>query len=385
MSQQLKLEDTNMANHGSKEHRAMRKDAAKKEKAWDNVGKEKGIQIWRIEKFQVKSWPKDHYGEFFSGDSFIILHSMIDEEGKKTYDVFFWLGNQTSQDEAGTAAYKTVELDDLLGDLPVQYREVQGNETKKFLDLFPKMTILEGGVDSGFRVLKPQEYKPRLLHVTGYAQHIQVYQVPIDVQSLNNHDSFVLDAGTKLFQFNGKKSSSWEKRKANAIMDEIQAQRYGKVKESYIIDGLDDKGSPLIEEFWEFFGGRPDSIAEAEASGKKQDKQQKTVLSLHQISNASGVMEVTEVCKGKLDKSKLNSDDAFIVDAGVQLYVWVGKNSNKAELREAMKYATEYLIQQGRNATIPMARVCEGNEPADFWAAFSGNAPGGRAANSEKW
>ena len=121
-----KLEDSNMANYGSEEHKEMRKDAAKKEKAWANVGQEKGLQIWRIEKFKVKHWPKDKYGEFYGGDSYIILHTKENDEGKKEYDVFFWLGAETSQDEAGTAAYKTVELDDYLGDEPVQYREVQG-------------------------------------------------------------------------------------------------------------------------------------------------------------------------------------------------------------------------------------------------------------------
>ena len=43
-----------------------------------------------------------------------------------------------SQDEAGVAAYKTVELDESLGGAPVQHREVQNHESKLFISHFPK-------------------------------------------------------------------------------------------------------------------------------------------------------------------------------------------------------------------------------------------------------
>jgi gelsolin len=381
MAEQAKLEDSNMANYGSKEHREMKKNAAEKEPAWKGAGAEAGVQVWRIEKFKVKHWPKEKYGEFFGGDSYIILHTKLTDEGKKEYDVFFWLGGETSQDEAGTAAYKTVELDDLLGDEPVQYREVQGNESKKFLDIFPKMTVMAGGVESGFNHVKPTEYKPRLMHVTGYKQKVQVYEVPLSVDSLNDSDCFVLDNGLTIFQFNGTKCSAWEKRKAAAIVQGLKASRLGKVNNEYVIDGLQDKGNKLIEDFWNLLGGRPKSIKDEE----ELKEPPKVVLSMHHVSDASGKMTIKEVCKGKLEKSALVSDDAFIIDAGGMLFVWIGSGANKSEKLRAMEFATEYLASQGRPPNVPIARVMEGKEPAEFWEVFAGKAVGGRNQDAKKW
>ena len=364
-----KLDDSNLANYGGKEHHQAVKNAAKKDKAWKNVGKKKGIQIWRVENFRIKSWPERRYGEFFSGDSYIILHTMVSDTGKKTYDAFFWLGAETTQDEAGTAAYKTVELDEILGDEPVQYREVQGNETKKFLDLFPKVTILSGGVDSGFRHVSPKKYKPRLLHVCGYKKHVQVYQVPLKTESLNNSDSFVLDCGLKIFQFNGNYASAWEKRKANAIVDELQASRLGKVEKTFIIDGLQDNGDNMINQFWTYFGGKPDKITK---EVEEKEVPQSMELSLHHISDASGVMEINEVCRGDLDKTKLDSMDTFILDGGGMIFAWIGKGSTKAEKREAMQYGIRYLNNTGRSQNVPICRVLEGKEPKQFWDCFNG-------------
>ena len=81
------------------------------------------------------------------------------------------------QDEAGTAAIKTVELDAALGGRAVQYREVQGHETDKFLSYFkPCIIPMEGGVASGFKPVEVDKVEPRLFVVKG-RRAVRVTQV----------------------------------------------------------------------------------------------------------------------------------------------------------------------------------------------------------------
>ena len=55
-------------------------------------------------------------------------HDRNEGEDELNYDLHFWIGKYSTQDEYGTAAYKTVELDTLLDDKPVQHREVSSHD-----------------------------------------------------------------------------------------------------------------------------------------------------------------------------------------------------------------------------------------------------------------
>jgi hypothetical protein len=41
--------------------------------AFDNVGQEPGLEIWRIEDFEAVPYDKANYGKFHVGDSYIVL------------------------------------------------------------------------------------------------------------------------------------------------------------------------------------------------------------------------------------------------------------------------------------------------------------------------
>jgi gelsolin len=49
-----------------------------------------------------------------SGDSYILL-ATTSKGASREWAIHFWLGAETTADEAGTAAYKAVELDEALG------------------------------------------------------------------------------------------------------------------------------------------------------------------------------------------------------------------------------------------------------------------------------
>jgi gelsolin len=41
----------------------------------------------------------NEYGCFYSGDSYLVMNTKIDDEGTKSMNLYYWLGESTSQDE----------------------------------------------------------------------------------------------------------------------------------------------------------------------------------------------------------------------------------------------------------------------------------------------
>jgi gelsolin len=360
------LADSNIANLGSDLDKKIRQAAAQTEKAWTNAGKEVGLQIWRIEKFTVQSVPKDTYGTFYSGDSYIVLNTYKKKDSPKLcWDVHFWLGKFTTQDEAGTAAYKTVELDDLLGGDPVQHREVQGHESDLFLSYFKnEIKILEGGVDSGFKHVEPEKYRPRLLHLKG-KRKVRVTEVELSHKSLNSGDVFILDGGLKIYQWNGSKSGPQEKMKGAQLSRALADERKGLPR----ITVFEETGKDLAD-FWTLLGGQG-PVKSAEEGGDDLEAEKGSEARLFRLSDASGSMTFTEVAKGgAIKKNLLDPNDVFILDNGAEVFAWIGTGASVDEKKKAMSFAQDYLTKYKRPLYTPISRILQGGENEVFYASF---------------
>ena len=352
--QVLKLEDSNMAYMGSELEQKVRHAAAEKEDAWKGVGQEPGLVIWRIEKFQVVPWPKEEYGSFYSGDSYIVLHT-YKKNDKLFWNAHMWVGTFTTMDEAGTAAYKVVELDDLFHREIVLFREVQGFESEVFVCYFKTIRVMDGGIESGFRKVPVETYRPRLLHIRKCKSGFRVSEVPLTTDSMNSGDCFILDSGLILYNWTGSLANAFEKFRAASMCQDIISERNGKGRQVNLTEGTDAN-----EDFWKLLGGKGEIKA---ATAVTDDSLKSFDSKMFQLSDASGELVLKPV---KLTKDSLTTDDVFIVDLGIELMIWIGKNSTTNEKKSSLGFAQQHLQDNNRPSHIPFCCMSEGRESFRF-------------------
>jgi len=347
----IPVADSNMADVGSDEDKAVRKAAANSEPAWAGAGQAPGVQVWRIEQFQVVPYPKTSYGEFYSGDSYIVLHTFKDADSPKLiHNIHFWLGEKTTTDEMGTAAYKTVELDDLLDGEPTQHREVQGHESQQFRSLFPQLAYLEGGVATGFHHVAEGAYQCKLLRVRKTSTNgVRIKDVTLNRSSLNHGDCFILDTGTVIYVWEGAEASPLEKVAANEAAENIEGQRDGKAKATHDVD----------DGFWEHLGGEGDIAPASAATDKIPDRDPGEGV-LYALSDTTGSLQTKEVARGDLGAGMLDTNNVMMLDTDAEIFLWVGAGASPGESRNSMATAMAYLKINNKPLHTPIHLYKEG-------------------------
>ncbi|AQL06532.1 Villin-2 [Zea mays] len=329
------------------------------EPAFQGAGHKPGTEIWRIEDFKPVPLPKSDYGKFYCGDSYITTC----KGGAYLFDIHFWIGKDSSQDEAGTAAIKTVELDSMLGGRAVQHREPQCYESDKFLSYFkPCIIPMEGGFASGFKKPEVDKFETRLYICKG-KRAIRVKEVPFARSSLNHDDVFILDTENKIYQFNGANSNIQERAKALEVIQHLKEKYHDGVCAVAIVDDGKLQAESDSGEFWVVFGGFA-------PIGKKAVSDDDVVLEttsprLFSISNGQLKLEDTVLTKSILENTK-----CFLLDCGAELFVWVGRVTQVEDRKAASAAVEKFIIKENRPKTTRITQVIQGFENHTFKSKF---------------
>jgi hypothetical protein len=66
----------------------------------------------------------------------------------------------------------------------------------------------------------------------------------------------------------------------------------------------------------------------------------------------------------------LQSGDAFILDTGFAIFIWIGQGASQSEKVSAFPYAQKYLKDYKRPPVLPITRYAEGKEARSFLELF---------------
>ncbi|XP_076064195.1 advillin-like isoform X2 [Oratosquilla oratoria] len=359
---------------------------AVKDPAFFNIPQQTtGFLVWRVENLGLTAMAREQFGKFHRGDSYLVL--AMAEPGKALLasdpprparssldiHIHFWLGSETSQDEAGVAAIKAVELDVLLGGSPVQHRETEGSESKKFLSYFKSgIRVLKGGVASGFRHVT-DDFKPTLYHCKGKRTCVVRELNEVSWGAMNDGDVYVLDTKTIMFVWTGRTSNNMEKIQGAKFAGSLREEHGG--GSVVVIEDGQEQGLPEDEKkaFNQHLPLNNKQVIPATKAPKDEAVARRLCeeLKLFKCSDADGTLKVTEVKHGPLFQTDLDSNDSFIVDNGRDgIWVWVGKRATAKERQEAMRNAQGFVKKKEYPQSTPVTRVIDGGEPGDFKTLF---------------
>ncbi|KAM3618976.1 uncharacterized protein V6R79_001194 [Siganus canaliculatus] len=332
--------------------------------AFDNAGKKPGLQVWRVEKMDLKLVPPALHGQFFTGDSYVLLNTI--SVSPPNYSVHSWIGKDASPDEKGAAPIFMAQLDHSLDYAARQFSEFQGQESRTLRNYFPSGIIYKrGGVASGFKHVV-ESHENRLLHVKG-RRHIRANEVDLSWKSFNNGDSFIIDLGKNIYQWSGRKTNSYERLKSVKLAIGIRdIERHSRAKLHIIEEGYEP------EEVLQVLGPKPE-LPEATHDDLTADKKSKSTASLYLISDATGSMKTTLVAdKSPFKQGDLSQKECYILDNGLnnQIYLWKGKDANTEERKAALGAAQKFIEVKNYSEKCQIQVMPAGGETIFFKQFF---------------
>ncbi|EGC37711.1 hypothetical protein DICPUDRAFT_46298 [Dictyostelium purpureum] len=272
-------------------------------------------------------------------------------------------------------------------------RWIEGLEAarKRSIDIIKMFGINEKEVLSSSEISHEEENLARFLDINAIKngkqkvliqvkgkRKIRVRVVKLSSSSLNTHNSFILDAGPRIFVWAGSKASRVNKAKALDFANRIrQKERGGK---STLIQFDENRGDDQSMDFWDILGGKPTSPIATTPTPEEQDAENiKTSIYRIGLDSKKNSLRARLAWEGSdwrlPNKEILNTKFVFVIDCVSEIFIWVGKESSSMQRKMAIKVALVLQAQSDRTDWTKITRVNEFGENNLFKEKFA-NYPG---------
>ncbi|KAJ3013051.1 hypothetical protein HKX48_005942 [Thoreauomyces humboldtii] len=386
-----------------------------------DIGHRVGVTVFRIEALKPVLVPSSQAGLFCIADCYIVLHSTPrhatsspnkyadnedEEETMMNHHIYVYIGTRAEIDKRFCAAMFSTGLRNWIYASRNVERETSGDESAEFLALFgAKFNIdenVDAAADSSLFVAEEKRWPIRLYMLCGNKE-IKLRLVNPTAASLKSSNVFLLDVGHEVYQWNGRDASLQQKAKCRILVARIN--RHERVSKAITEEFEEGDESPRFMQLLGVQREVPrssandlsidslDSTADEEDEVEADDKSSEAERARQEGAKAEEALFATvadapvtlyrafeelsedtgsHVVKiGKLNRAMLVSDSAYVIDAGVELFLWIGKNA-PLNLRGM---ATELLARvaplQKRPKWVALHKLMDGHEVEVFKLRFS--------------
>lgn len=193
-------------------------------------------------------------------------------------------------------------------------------------------------------------------------------QLPLRKDSLNHGDSFILYSdNSSVWVWHGSSANPDEKAKAGTLGENICKQGTAVVLD----DGEDDDAN----DFWKYLG--EGEIADADDKDQTVESFVPVLYRLQKNAEPEQVSKAAAHVKirfGKadppIDKNLLVEDEMLLLDAGWELFLWMGTEVERTEKLETMAQAEAFCKKDARTMNLPLTLIKSGWETSDFSSHF---------------
>ncbi|KAI8923913.1 hypothetical protein BC831DRAFT_403171, partial [Entophlyctis helioformis] len=375
-----------------------------------HLASHEGITVFRIEAFTPTLVDADALGHFCVADAYIVLvtasrrrsrsrgqQSDVDDrvdDGADadadadglSHEIYTWIGSRAEMDKKFCVAMYSVGLRNWIGATCRIQREAEGEESAEFQTLFADLVLEDEShaAESGLFAAQEKRYPLRLYKVYGRS-NLCLCLVEPGYWSLKSDAVYILDWGLEIFQWNGSASALQHRAKGRMVCNRLN--RLERVGRAHFVE-MDEWDE--VPRFWEILGGertREDAEAEAEAAadgdadadGDEADRDARRFEALgmapHRLYRVFPKMapelESHIVAAQVIRRSVLVSDGCYVLDAGVELFLWIGKNAWPQLRAMATELLAKVVASRDRPSWVGLVKCIDQHEPEIFKLRFT--------------